>query len=221
MHQQPPKTPLLRSTNSANAGHVDSSKALTVYAFNDATYTRSPGSLGRCHVSTAARPTAPPSTPVTDTRTSPRIGNELTIAIRPGGIMKLLLTSSGIRNASIHDALVDLLGKPIAESTALCNPTGCSRSPTDLHTSTGSSTDRAAAPCAAWLGNRWGRWSSPRCPASKRSTGFRRSGSRRSGSGRSPFCISATGCGSPDWPTSCRHYGARRLRRHERRCHGR
>jgi dipeptidase E len=38
--------------------------------------------------------------------------------------MKLLLTSSGIRNASIHDALVDLLGKPIAESSALCNPTG-------------------------------------------------------------------------------------------------
>ncbi len=38
--------------------------------------------------------------------------------------MKLLLTSSGISNASIHDALVDLLGKPIAESSALCIPTG-------------------------------------------------------------------------------------------------
>jgi len=38
--------------------------------------------------------------------------------------MKLLLTSSGIRNTSIHDALVDLLGKPIAESSALCIPTG-------------------------------------------------------------------------------------------------
>ena len=37
--------------------------------------------------------------------------------------MKLLLTSAGIRNASIHDALVDLLGKPIAESSALCIPT--------------------------------------------------------------------------------------------------
>ena len=34
--------------------------------------------------------------------------------------MKLLLTSAGIRNPSIHDALVDLLGKPIAESSALC-----------------------------------------------------------------------------------------------------
>jgi dipeptidase E len=38
--------------------------------------------------------------------------------------MKLLLTSSGISNTSIHDALVDLLGKPIAESNALFIPTG-------------------------------------------------------------------------------------------------
>ncbi len=37
--------------------------------------------------------------------------------------MKLLLTSGGISNNSIRDALVDLLGKPIAESSALCIPT--------------------------------------------------------------------------------------------------
>jgi dipeptidase E len=37
--------------------------------------------------------------------------------------MKYLLTSAGIKNASIHDALVGLLGKPIAESNALCIPT--------------------------------------------------------------------------------------------------
>ena len=37
--------------------------------------------------------------------------------------MRLLLTSGGIKNASIHDALVDLLGKPIAESNALFIPT--------------------------------------------------------------------------------------------------
>jgi len=37
--------------------------------------------------------------------------------------MKLLLTSAGIKNTSIHDALVDLLGKPIAASSALCIPT--------------------------------------------------------------------------------------------------
>jgi len=37
--------------------------------------------------------------------------------------MNFLLTSAGIKNTSIHDALVDLLGKPIAESSALCIPT--------------------------------------------------------------------------------------------------
>jgi dipeptidase E len=39
------------------------------------------------------------------------------------GIMKFLLTSAGIKNTSIHNALVDLLGKPIAECNALCIPT--------------------------------------------------------------------------------------------------
>lgn len=37
--------------------------------------------------------------------------------------MKCLLTSAGINNKSIQDALVGLLGKPIAESRALCIPT--------------------------------------------------------------------------------------------------
>jgi dipeptidase E len=37
--------------------------------------------------------------------------------------MKFLLTSAGIKNTSIHNALVDLLGKPIAEASALCIPT--------------------------------------------------------------------------------------------------
>jgi dipeptidase E len=37
--------------------------------------------------------------------------------------MKFLLTSGGINNKSIHDALVEMLGKPIAESNALCIPT--------------------------------------------------------------------------------------------------
>src|SRR5437868_15316257 len=37
--------------------------------------------------------------------------------------MKLLLTSAGTKNPSIHDALVDMLGKPIDESNALCIPT--------------------------------------------------------------------------------------------------
>ena len=37
--------------------------------------------------------------------------------------MKLLLTSAGVKNASIHDALLELLGRPIAECDALCIPT--------------------------------------------------------------------------------------------------
>jgi dipeptidase E len=37
--------------------------------------------------------------------------------------LKLLLTSGGITNESIRSALIDLLGKPIADSTALCIPT--------------------------------------------------------------------------------------------------
>jgi dipeptidase E len=37
--------------------------------------------------------------------------------------MKLLLTSAGIKNASIRKALLDLLNKPLAECSALCIPT--------------------------------------------------------------------------------------------------
>ena len=37
--------------------------------------------------------------------------------------MKLLLTSSGITNPSIEGALVELLGKPVEESSALVVPT--------------------------------------------------------------------------------------------------
>jgi dipeptidase E len=38
--------------------------------------------------------------------------------------MKLLLTSNGITNQSIHRALVELLGKPLADANALFIPTG-------------------------------------------------------------------------------------------------
>jgi dipeptidase E len=62
--------------------------------------------------------------------------------------MKLLLTSAGIINASIHDALVDLLGKPIAEASALCIPTAAYGHP-------------MAGPGAAW---RFISGREPRCP---------------------------------------------------------
>ena len=37
--------------------------------------------------------------------------------------MRFLLTSAGIKNPSINDAMLDLLGEPIAECDALCIPT--------------------------------------------------------------------------------------------------
>jgi dipeptidase E len=47
--------------------------------------------------------------------------------------MKLLLTSSGISNATINAALVDLLGKPIAEASALFVPTAIYPFPGGAH----------------------------------------------------------------------------------------
>ena len=43
--------------------------------------------------------------------------------------MRFLLTSAGIKNTSIHDALVDLLDKPIAEILACAGVRECP--PTD------------------------------------------------------------------------------------------
>jgi len=43
--------------------------------------------------------------------------------------VKLLLTSAGIKNASIRSALVDMLDKPIAECSALCIPTASYANP--------------------------------------------------------------------------------------------
>ena len=36
-----------------------------------------------------------------------------------GGTVKLLLTSGGVTNASIHSVLVELLGKPVEGSDAV------------------------------------------------------------------------------------------------------
>src|SRR5262249_4494182 len=53
-------------------------------------------------------------------RATPRGGSR---SFSRRGCMKYLLTSAGITNNSIHDALEELLGKPIAESSALIIPT--------------------------------------------------------------------------------------------------
>ena len=62
--------------------------------------------------------------------------------------MKLLLTSAGVKNASIHTALLELLGKPIAECSALCIPTALYAHP-------------RAGPRQAW---RFISGNEPRCP---------------------------------------------------------
>lgn len=71
--------------------------------------------------------------------------------------MRLLLTSGGISNPSIHHALVGLLDKPIAESSALCIPTAAYGHP-------------QAGPGAAW---RWitGRNPAPMCELGWKSLG--------------------------------------------------
>jgi dipeptidase E len=46
--------------------------------------------------------------------------------------VKLLLTSAGVKNASIQNALVGLLGKPIAEAVALAIPTAAYGHPMSL-----------------------------------------------------------------------------------------
>lgn len=53
----------------------------------------------------------------------PGLTPDRSIALESGGILKFLLTSAGIKNTSIHNTLLDLLGKPIDDCSALCIPT--------------------------------------------------------------------------------------------------
>ena len=69
--------------------------------------------------------------------------------------MRFLLTSSGITNTTIDDALVDLLGKPISECSALCIPTGVQPFPGGPSHVYRFITGSAPAPCANWAGSRW------------------------------------------------------------------
>ena len=76
-----------------------------------------------------------------------RRADEFSVLCRSLPGMRLLLTSAGIKNASIHDALVGLLGKPIAESNALCIPTAGYGHPRAVLTGHGgSSADGAQLP---------------------------------------------------------------------------
>src|SRR5512133_4347919 len=131
--------------------------------------------------------------------------------ITPGATMKLLLTSSGVPNTSIHGALVDLLGKPIAESSALCIPTGVQPFP--------------GGPSHVYRFIS-GTTFSPMCGLGWKSLGVLELTALPSVKpedwipavqetdallvGVAVPCTCATGCGNPDWPTSCRRCGPRR-----------
>ena len=126
--------------------------------------------------------------------------------------MKILLTSSGISNSSIDDALVGLLGKPIAESSALIIPTAiypfpdgatgawravCGKAPSPLCEVGWKSLgvlELTALPSIqqeSWLGS----------PLLERPTPC------WCGAAMSSTCV--TGCGSQDWQTSCRRSASR------------
>ena len=61
--------------------------------------------------------------------------------------MKLLLTSAGIKNPTLDDAMVELLGKPIAECDALCIPTASyGHAPRGIHGAYRFITGRATTP---------------------------------------------------------------------------
>lgn len=66
--------------------------------------------------------------------------------------MKLLLTSSGVSNKSIENALVELLGKPIAESTALVSATGMHPFPDGPNGAWRATSGRAESPFFSGLG---------------------------------------------------------------------
>ena len=74
--------------------------------------------------------------------------------------VRLLLTSAGVTNPSIRDALVDLLGRPVVDSSALCIPTAQYGHPCAGRSRPGvSSPARRHYPCATWGGSRWASWS--------------------------------------------------------------
>ena len=61
--------------------------------------------------------------------------------------MKLLLTSAGIKNPTINDAMLELLGKPVAECDALCIFTASyGHAPRGIHGSYRFITGRATTP---------------------------------------------------------------------------
>jgi len=119
--------------------------------------------------------------------------------------MRYLLTSSGIKNISIHSALVDLLGKPIAESSALCIPTAIYPFPGGPAMAYRFISGTTTSPICELGWKSLGVLELTALPASKKRFGSPLSKQLTpcwSLAAMSGIC--ATGCGSPDWQTSCR-----------------
>jgi len=124
--------------------------------------------------------------------------------------MKLLLTSAGIKNTSIRNALVDLLGKPIDQCNALCIPTAIYAFP--------------GGPASAWK-LVVGRAASPLCELGWKSLGvleltalptiekalwtLRSRKQTPSWWEAAILCTSPTGFRNRDWSSSCRRWARR------------
>ena len=125
--------------------------------------------------------------------------------------MKILLTSSGITNTTIHDALVDLLGSRSPSPARSAFPRGVQPFPRRALTRLWVLDRDSGRPHVRFgLGKSLGVLELTALPSVKKEHWVAAveevdallvwGGAR---------CICATGCGSPGSPTSCRHYGPR------------
>ena len=118
--------------------------------------------------------------------------------------MRFLLTSAGISNASIHDTLVHLLGKPVAESSALFIPTAVYPFPDGPGMAWKAICGTAPSPLAELGWKSLGVLELTALPSIQLESwvpGLRPTPSW-SGAAMSSTCV--IGCGSLDWQTSCR-----------------
>ena len=119
--------------------------------------------------------------------------------------MKFLLTSAGIKNPSIHDALVDLLGKPIAECSALCIPTAAYGHPLNPRVGWRFISGNSDQPMTELGWKSVGVLELTALPSIDRQNWVPlvQETDVLLVSGGDALYL-ATGCGSPGWPTSCR-----------------
>ena len=110
--------------------------------------------------------------------------------------MKLLLTSSGISNTSIDNALVDLLGKPIAESNALFIPTAIYPFPRGAVMAGQAISGKAPSPLCELGWKSLGVLELTALPSIEKKLDPRSRRQTRCWFGAATPCISATGCGS-------------------------